>query len=113
LVRAYFLYGNYDGLNRMPTFELHLDVNLWKEIKIDNTSAYISSEIIVAASTDSMSLCLINTGSGTPFVSAIDVRPILNSMYEYANASQSLVTFRRLNFGGDASERDILRSIYL
>ncbi|XBJ11753.1 hypothetical protein VPH35_016401 [Triticum aestivum] len=27
LIRATFLYGNYDGLNRMPLFDLHIGVN--------------------------------------------------------------------------------------
>ncbi|CAA6672835.1 unnamed protein product [Spirodela intermedia] len=49
-VNAEFLYGNYDGLGRPPTFDLYLGVNLW--------------------------VCLVNTGNGTPFISALKLRPL-------------------------------------
>ena len=103
LVRAYFLYGNYDGLNRIPRFDIHLDVNFWTTLKLGNASQYHFSEILAVAPTNIMSLCLVNTGSGTPFVSAIDVRPLVDTMYPDANASQSLVMAHRLNFGVDTN----------
>ncbi|KAL6907941.1 hypothetical protein ACP4OV_002111 [Aristida adscensionis] len=41
-VRAIFGYGNYDSLNRLPTFDLYLGVNYWTTVSIINaTTAYI------------------------------------------------------------------------
>ena len=33
LIRASFLYGNYDGLNKLPEFDIYFDVNLWASLK--------------------------------------------------------------------------------
>jgi hypothetical protein len=38
LVRCSFYYGNYDSLNRLPTFDVHLGVNRWATVNF--TVAY-------------------------------------------------------------------------
>uniref|UniRef100_A0A7N2LL44 Malectin-like domain-containing protein n=1 Tax=Quercus lobata TaxID=97700 RepID=A0A7N2LL44_QUELO len=40
LIRATFLYGNYDGENWQPVFDLHLGVNAWKTVNLTNTDAF-------------------------------------------------------------------------
>ncbi|CAA7410062.1 unnamed protein product [Spirodela intermedia] len=77
-VNAEFLYGNYDGLGRPPTFDLYLGVNLWMTMEAGD---FNRSEIIAIAATESMQVCLVNTGKGTPFISELDLRPLLYSMY--------------------------------
>ncbi|CAA7410059.1 unnamed protein product [Spirodela intermedia] len=77
-VNAQFLYGNYDGLGRPPTFDLYLGVNLWMTMEAGD---FNRSEIIAIAATESMQVCLVNTGNGTPFISELDLRPLLYSMY--------------------------------
>eukprot|EP00268_Persea_americana_P003238 TRINITY_DN109754_c0_g1_i1.p1 TRINITY_DN109754_c0_g1~~TRINITY_DN109754_c0_g1_i1.p1 ORF type:complete len:137 (+),score=16.29 TRINITY_DN109754_c0_g1_i1:27-437(+) len=32
LIRAYFMYGNYDGENSTPEFRIYIGVNLWRDI---------------------------------------------------------------------------------
>jgi hypothetical protein len=34
LLRASFCYGNYDGLNRLPVFDLHIGVNRWATVNV-------------------------------------------------------------------------------
>ncbi|MQL93244.1 hypothetical protein Taro_025880, partial [Colocasia esculenta] len=105
LVRASFLYGNYDGLGSSPIFDLHLGVNPWATVNASSPDGNpVTKEIIAVAPGDSVSVCLVNTGSGVPFVSSIELRPLLDRTYPLANASQSLVLFEnRRDFGGRPS----------
>ncbi|MQM03188.1 hypothetical protein Taro_035968 [Colocasia esculenta] len=105
LVRAAFLYGNYDGLGSSPIFDLHLGVNPWATVNASSPDGNpVTKEIIAVAPGDSVSVCLVNTGSGVPFVSSIELRPLLDSIYPLANSSQSLVLFEnRRDFGGRPS----------
>ncbi|XP_062109145.1 putative leucine-rich repeat receptor-like protein kinase At2g19210 isoform X2 [Humulus lupulus] len=76
LIRARFLYGNYDGENKIPKFDLHLGVELWKTVSIDGMSSALDLEIIHTLSSDHIYVCLVNTGYGTPFISALEIRHI-------------------------------------
>ncbi|XP_054782470.1 LOW QUALITY PROTEIN: LRR receptor-like serine/threonine-protein kinase IOS1 [Prosopis cineraria] len=97
LIRANFLYGNYDGLNELPSFDLHLGPSLWETVKITNASLLVSPEIIHVPSLDYMQICLVDTGSGTPFISAIELRTLMNDTYVTQTGSLSL--YWRLNLG--------------
>ncbi|XWS69970.1 hypothetical protein CRYUN_Cryun03dG0009200 [Craigia yunnanensis] len=100
LIRASFLYGNYDGENKLPEFDLYLDVNLWSSVKFSNASNVVTTEIISAAVSDTVSVCLVNKGLGIPFISALELRPLNTSIYgtELVNPV-SLVLFKRLDIG--------------
>uniref|UniRef100_A0ACD6AE04 Uncharacterized protein n=3 Tax=Avena sativa TaxID=4498 RepID=A0ACD6AE04_AVESA len=41
----------------------------------------------------------MNTGSGTPFINGLDLRPLKNKLYPLANETQALVLLHRLNLG--------------
>ncbi|XP_019702975.1 probable LRR receptor-like serine/threonine-protein kinase At1g05700 isoform X2 [Elaeis guineensis] len=104
LIRATFTYGNYDGLHRARPdnpilFDLYIGVNLWKSINISNASFTYSTEVMTIASAEFISVCLINNGSGTPFISSLELRPLENTMYRAVNDSYSLVLYSRLNLG--------------
>ncbi|XXG57283.1 hypothetical protein AAC387_Pa03g4482 [Persea americana] len=90
LIRAYFLYGNYDGKNRTPEFDLYFGVNRWTTIYFLNPSEAFYEEIITVVTMNFISICLVDTGSGTPFISALELRPLKSSMYSPANERQSL-----------------------
>uniref|UniRef100_A0A0D9ZW58 Protein kinase domain-containing protein n=1 Tax=Oryza glumipatula TaxID=40148 RepID=A0A0D9ZW58_9ORYZ len=104
LVRATFGYGNYDAFNSPPAFDLYLGANYWVKVNITNSSrAYVHETIAV---------CLVNTGSGTPFISGLDLRSLPANFYPEANVAQSLVLlsffretvsfgFNRFHFGTD------------
>uniref|UniRef100_A0A0E0QNS8 Protein kinase domain-containing protein n=1 Tax=Oryza rufipogon TaxID=4529 RepID=A0A0E0QNS8_ORYRU len=99
LVRANFMYGNYDGLRRPPVFDLYSGVNFWRTVNITDAAASITAEAIIVVPEDSMQVCLLNTGAGTPFISGLDLRPLKNSLYPQANATQGLVMVDRVNYG--------------
>ncbi|URD96178.1 receptor-like serine threonine-protein kinase [Musa troglodytarum] len=66
LVRATFMYGNYDGKNSQIQFDLHIGVNHWKTMNISDPSAIYTAEALTLATANSTSVCLVNTGRGTP-----------------------------------------------
>ncbi|KMZ66138.1 hypothetical protein ZOSMA_2G01500 [Zostera marina] len=96
LIRASFLYANYDGLNRLPQFDLYLDINLWKSIKFKVTIFYFT-EILAFASRKWMFVCLVNIDLGTPFISSLELRPLDDDMYPLVMPNQTSVFFRRIN----------------
>jgi senescence-induced receptor-like serine/threonine-protein kinase len=42
--RAYFQYGNYDNKNKIPTFDLHLGVNLWEQVQLSSATSVLRTE---------------------------------------------------------------------
>ncbi|KAF8031041.1 hypothetical protein BT93_D0276 [Corymbia citriodora subsp. variegata] len=94
LVRASFWYGDYDGKNQTPAFDLHIDVNYWITV---NSSSWIYEEIIYTPPRDYIQVRLVNTGSGVPFISALELRLLDNSIYQIN--SGALVTNWRYNLG--------------
>ncbi|CAJ2663782.1 unnamed protein product [Trifolium pratense] len=100
LIRASFYYGNYDNLNDPPQFDLHLGANVWDTVKLHlNVSRYTIREIIYTPSLDYIQPCLVNTGHGTPFISAIELRPLNNKTYVTDSANSVLSLHGRLDLG--------------
>nr|XP_043628261.1 probable LRR receptor-like serine/threonine-protein kinase At4g29180 [Erigeron canadensis] len=100
LIRATFMYGNYDGENKLPEFDLYLGVNLWLSVKFVNASDVVTTEIIGVALQDTFSVCLVNVGQGVPFISALELRPLHGSIYNIEPGIYgSLVLFERLDIG--------------
>ena len=64
-------------------YQILVDVlpKLWGTIKIENVSVDYSVEIIHVLSSDYLSVCLVNTNKGTPFISALELRPLDNNTY--------------------------------
>ncbi|XP_028778976.1 putative leucine-rich repeat receptor-like protein kinase At2g19210 [Neltuma alba] len=105
LIRVSFLYGNYDGQNVLPTFDLHLGPNLWETVKITNASVPLLPEIIHVASQDYIQICLVDTGSGTPFISAIELRALVMRNGVYNTQLGSLSLHFRSDLGSNNSYR--------
>jgi hypothetical protein len=103
LIRASFYYGNYDNVNQPPQFDLLLGANVWDTVKFPNTSLliYFYSEIIYTPSLNYILPCLVNTGNGTPFISAIELRPLNNTLYATDSADSVLLLFQRSNLGSE------------
>lgn len=102
LIRASFLYGNYDGLSKLPVFHLYIGVNLWTMVNITSVGLGGShyKEAIVVVPDDFVQVCLINIGAGTPFISSLELRPLENRLYPHVNATQGLLLFSsHRNFG--------------
>ncbi|PWA83829.1 leucine-rich repeat transmembrane protein kinase protein [Artemisia annua] len=82
LIRAWFMYGNYNSKDRPPEFDVYLGPDYWNTFKISTINYPGNMEIIYVSSSDYIHVCLVNTGRGTPFISAIEIRLLGNSMYE-------------------------------
>ncbi|KAJ3678993.1 hypothetical protein LUZ61_021157 [Rhynchospora tenuis] len=104
LVRATFLYGNYDGkqMSQHSTplqFNLHIDVNLWRTVNITDASREYAHEVVTVAANDFIWVCLEDIKAGTPFISALELRPLRDNLYPLAFPNQSNAILFRLNYG--------------
>ncbi|CAM0954469.1 unnamed protein product [Alopecurus aequalis] len=99
IVRATFMYGNYDDLDRPPVFDLYIGVNYWHTVNITRSEASEMAEAIVVVPDDFVQVCLVNTDRGTPFISSLVLRPLKRTIYPQATAEQGLALVARLNFG--------------
>ncbi|CAN6352063.1 unnamed protein product [Urochloa humidicola] len=91
LFRVCFCYGNYDGLNKLPAFDLHIGVNRWTTVNVTNAGDRYVLEAVTEAPADFLQMCLVNTGLGTPFISSLILRPLGMTMYPEATVNQSLI----------------------
>ncbi|CAA7017664.1 unnamed protein product [Microthlaspi erraticum] len=76
-----FGYGNYDGLNLYPNFDIYLGPNKWTRIDLEVKPNGIREEIIHKAKSNSLDICLVKTGTTVPLISAIEIRPMRNDTY--------------------------------
>ncbi|XP_011002652.1 PREDICTED: probable LRR receptor-like serine/threonine-protein kinase At1g05700 isoform X2 [Populus euphratica] len=84
-VRAFFYYGNYDSENQTQIkFDLYIGVNHWTTV-VDMQWTYY--EIIHYSVTDTIYVCLVNTGFGVPFINGLDLRFMNDSPYRSMNGS--------------------------
>ncbi|XP_010521848.1 PREDICTED: probable LRR receptor-like serine/threonine-protein kinase At5g59680 isoform X2 [Tarenaya hassleriana] len=90
LIRAMFRYGNYDGLNSNPKFDLYLGPNNWTSVDLERRAR---EEIIHIVRSNTLQICLVKTGSSTPFISSLELRPLRNDTY--ITKSGSLKLFAR------------------
>ncbi|XP_031487483.1 putative leucine-rich repeat receptor-like protein kinase At2g19210 isoform X1 [Nymphaea colorata] len=103
LLRASFMYGNYDRKNSPPSFDIYLGVDLWDTVKLDNNTHHYRSELIAEATSTFFHVCLVNTGNGTPFISGLKLRPLTPNMYAPASSTQALMTYMRVDVGATSS----------
>lgn len=100
LIRATFFYANYDDQNTAPEFDLYLGANFWATVKFVNVSINDIKEIIHVPLRNYVHVCLINNGFGTPFISALELRPISSqAYYNYTAPSESLALVLRTDIG--------------
>ncbi|KAL4625943.1 hypothetical protein ACB092_05G060300 [Castanea dentata] len=106
LIRARFFYGNYDGKNQTPEFDLHLGVNEWKTVSLTNDVPYgVHYDIIHVPLMDYIDVCLINTGRGVPFISALELRLLDNSIYP--TQGRALTRIMGYDVGRNPSDSDV------
>ncbi|GLT65352.1 hypothetical protein SLA2020_377900 [Shorea laevis] len=90
MFRAFFTYGNYDGQQLPPTFDLYLGVNYWTTVELENGNWYWHNEIIQFLWTDTIDVCLVNVGSGIPIISGLELRLLNNSIYQIESRALQL-----------------------
>ncbi|XP_022949482.1 LRR receptor-like serine/threonine-protein kinase IOS1 isoform X2 [Cucurbita moschata] len=98
LIRASFLYANYDNQSSTPEFDLYFGPDFWVTVKFGaSINNIIEEEIVHIATSNQAQVCLVNNGNGVPFVSALELRPLPNTTY--VTVSGSLSTLFRLDIG--------------
>ncbi|KAF8012125.1 hypothetical protein BT93_I0299 [Corymbia citriodora subsp. variegata] len=105
LIRASFGYWNYDGEDQDPdcSFDLHIDVNYWSIVRYPNyVGMYVLKEIMYVSKVDDIQVCLVNTGNGMPFISALELRPLDDDIY--TSGSGLLRVRKRLDLGRRLAE---------
>ena len=101
MIRARFFYGNYDGKNQTPVFDLHLGVNVW--LTVEDANAFY--DVIHVPLTDYIDVCLVNSGLGVPYISTLELRHLENSIYKPAGGA--LANIRRFDIGRNTTELGI------
>ncbi|KAL6875672.1 hypothetical protein ACP4OV_013185 [Aristida adscensionis] len=81
LVRATFLYGNFDNSNVYPKFDLSLGASSWSTIVIDDATTPVVEEAVILAAAPTLSVCLSNASTGQPFISTLELRQFNGSLY--------------------------------
>ncbi|GLJ05373.1 hypothetical protein SUGI_0017030 [Cryptomeria japonica] len=87
LVRLWFLFGNYNGIQELPSFNVSLETQGMLMQKIQSISypeiPEFTRERIITSSTNVLYVCLIRTSdSSDPFISAIELRSLSGGLYE-------------------------------
>ncbi|WCJ34589.1 Leucine-rich repeat protein kinase family protein [Euphorbia peplus] len=105
LLRATFLYGNFDTNNAYPKFDVSVGATHWSTIVISDANTMESAELIFRASSSSISVCLSNATTGQPFISTLELRQFNGSMYytDYENQFYLSVS-ARINFGAESED---------
>ncbi|XP_038898672.1 LRR receptor-like serine/threonine-protein kinase IOS1 [Benincasa hispida] len=97
LMRASFFYGNYDGLSQLPKFNLYLGDSLWKMVNFTDENMDTTVDSIHVTLDNQVQICLVNTNTGTPFISSLEFRPLPNETYKVL--TRSLLLSYRLDMG--------------
>ncbi|XP_044372160.1 senescence-induced receptor-like serine/threonine-protein kinase [Triticum aestivum] len=98
LIRARFFYGNYDGFNYQPFFDLYVGVDFWMTVNIRASNTAVLAEAIVMVPRDSVQVCLVNTGGGVPFISAPfgkNMYRLVKILHTYYHKTQLINCFNR------------------
>ncbi|KAK2654548.1 hypothetical protein Ddye_014404 [Dipteronia dyeriana] len=102
LIRASFMYGDYDGLNKVPRFDLLLGADVWDSVELADASTIVTKEILHVPRTNYVYVCLLNTGVGTPFIFSLELRHLKNSSYK--TQSRSMQLYLRWDLGSKSNK---------
>ncbi|KAF8084054.1 hypothetical protein N665_0736s0014 [Sinapis alba] len=90
LIAVSSVYGNYDGLNVDPSFDIYIGPNKWISIDLEGRQNGTLDEIIHKSRSNSLDICLVKTGATSPIISAIEMRPLRNDTYVTQSGSLRL-----------------------
>ncbi|CAH8386363.1 unnamed protein product [Eruca vesicaria subsp. sativa] len=110
LVRAIFVYGNYDGLGMKPVFDLHFGPNIWATIDLEKTANGTVKDMVHVATSNLMQICLVKTGKTKPLISALELRPVGNDTY--ITKSGSLANYFRYYLSESSSQIRYSNDVY-
>ncbi|CAN7018324.1 unnamed protein product [Brassica oleracea var. botrytis] len=90
LIAVSSVYGNYDGLNLDPNFDIYIGPNKWMSINLKGRPNGTLDEIIHKSMSNSLDICLVKTGTTSPIISAIEIRPLRDNTYVSQSGSLRL-----------------------
>ncbi|XP_040383508.1 receptor-like protein kinase At3g21340 [Oryza brachyantha] len=102
LLRLVSIYGDYDGRGSASAavqFDVHLGANYWVTVSSNPTDGFYEALFVAWASW--APVCLVNTGRGTPFVNALELRALSGELYPAVMANQSITLVERINMGSN------------
>lgn len=103
LLRATFLYGNFDKNNVYPKFDISVGATHWSTIVISDANSIERRELIFLASSPTASVCLSNATTGQPFISTLELRQFNGSVYFTQYEEQFYLSVSaRINFGAES-----------
>ncbi|OMO72582.1 hypothetical protein CCACVL1_17701 [Corchorus capsularis] len=103
LIRATFLYGNFDDNNVYPKFDISFGATHWSTIVISDANTIEKVELIFLATSPTVSVCLSNATTGQPFISTLELRQFNGSIYyTLFEERYYLGVSARINFGADS-----------
>ncbi|KAL9153302.1 hypothetical protein ABFS82_10G039800 [Erythranthe guttata] len=103
LVRATFLYGDFDSNNVYPKFDISFGPTRWSTIVISDAGTIESQELIFLAADPTVSVCLSNATTGQPFISTLELRQFNGSIYFNQFENQFFLSLSaRINFGAES-----------
>lgn len=88
------MYGNYDGNNSLPRFDIYFGTKWWDIVEFDSASSIITKEVVYTTQSDHIHVCLCNINRGTPFISVLELRP-----YGEGDQERNLELIARFNMG--------------
>ncbi|KAJ4750464.1 Leucine-rich repeat protein kinase family protein [Rhynchospora pubera] len=109
MIRTTYYYGRFDGGTEPPVFDQIIEGTRWSTVNTtDDFSKGLSTyyEIIVAAHSKTLSVCLARNSAtvSSPFISALELVNLDDSMYNSTNfMSYALTTIARNGFGQNGS----------
>ncbi|XP_077239571.1 putative LRR receptor-like serine/threonine-protein kinase At1g67720 [Tasmannia lanceolata] len=105
LVRATFLYGNFDSSNVYPKFDISLGATHWSTIVISDANTTEVIELIFLALSPTISVCLSNATTGQPFISTLELRQFNGSVYYTDFETKFFMSVSaRINFGAESDD---------
>lgn len=116
MLRTMYYYGGFDGGKEPPVFDQIIQGTKWSTVNTSEDYAKgLSSyyEIIVAALGKTLSVCLARNEHtvSSPFISAIELEYLEDSMYNSTDFTKyALSTVARHSFGRD---QEIIRKIVI
>ncbi|PIN18484.1 Serine/threonine protein kinase [Handroanthus impetiginosus] len=104
LIRATFLYGDFNNYKEYPKFDISFGPTHWATIVISDANTIESQELIFLATDPTISICLSNATSGQPFISTLELRQFNGSIYfiNYYENQFFLSVLARINFGTES-----------
>ncbi|EXB74609.1 Putative leucine-rich repeat receptor-like protein kinase [Morus notabilis] len=104
MIRALFVYGNYDKQGEPPAFDLYLGTDMWDSVIFTSPLEPVIKEIIHVPRRNYVHVCLAKTGDGIPFISSLEFRPLFNTSYQ-AETGYSLLSIQRIDAGSTEAYR--------